>query len=206
MTGRRQRAAGNRRRPQATGGPPGGAVSGGRATNAGVPANGSDQTAAIERALRDLDARSSDASARATGRKQERPSQRPRGAVVRRRRRVAALAVAIVLTIAAWLIFSAFRSGPTDFTGTWYTSSNLLGSPQLVIRKQGSLYTVQGLDVFGRPDKTMSLASGQLVAAGTTASGNRWQLVLQLLDDNDQILATLTTTGQPAQIDRYTRQ
>lgn len=206
MTGRRQRAAGNRRRPQATGGPPAGAVSSSRATNAGAPANGSDQTTAIERALRDLEARSSDASARATVRKQERPSQRPRRAVVRRRRRVAALAAAIVLAIAAWLIFSAFQRGPTDFAGTWYTSSNLLGSPQLVIRKQGSLYTVQGLDVFGHPDKTVSLAGGQLVAAGTTASGNRWQLVLQLLDDNNQILATLATTGQPAQIDRYTRQ
>jgi hypothetical protein len=206
MTGRRQRAADSRRRPQATGGPRAGAVSGGRAANRDAPANDSDQTTAIERALRDLDARSSGASARAAGRKQERPSQRPRRAVVRRRRRVAALTVAIVLAVAAWLIFSAFRSGPTDFAGTWYTSSNLLGSPQLVIRKQGSQYTVQGLDVFGHPDKTMSLAGGQLVAAGTTASGNRWQLVLQLLDDQNQILATLTTTGQAAQIDRYTRQ
>jgi hypothetical protein len=30
--------------------------------------------------------------------------------------------------------------------------------------------------------------------------------VLELLDDQNQILATLTTTGQAAQIDRYTRQ
>ncbi|MGO8683638.1 MAG: hypothetical protein ACLQUT_03525 [Thermoleophilia bacterium] len=119
---------------------------------------------------------------------------------------MAALAVAIVLAVTAWLIFSAFRGGPTDFTGTWYTSSNLLGSPQLIIRKQGNLYAVQGLDVFGHPDKAITIDDGRLLASGTNASDNRWQLVLQLLDDNNQILATLTTTGQPAQIDRYTRQ
>jgi hypothetical protein len=123
------------------------------------------------------------------------------------RRRLFALAAFGVLVLIGWLLVNTLAGGatPTDYQGTWLTSSNLLGSPKLVITDQSGVWAVTGLDVFGRPDKTVALSGGKLVATGTGSTG-RWQLELQLLDDDHQLIATLSAAGSAPQIDRYTRQ
>jgi hypothetical protein len=123
------------------------------------------------------------------------------------RRRIFALAAFGILVLIGWLLVDTLAGSgtPTDYQGTWLTSSNLLGSPKLVITNHSGIWAMTGLDVFGKPDKTVALSSGRLVATGTSTNG-RWRLELQLLDDDHQLIATLSAAGSAPQIDRYTRQ
>ena len=123
------------------------------------------------------------------------------------RRRLFALAAFGVIVLIGWILVNTLAGGgnPTEYEGTWFTSSNLLGSPKLVITRRAGVWAVKGLDVFGKPDKTVTLSDGKLVATGSGTSGRsrpraaasrRQPPAHRHVDDR----------GTAPQIDRYTRQ
>lgn len=102
------------------------------------------------------------------------------------RRRLVALLVVAAIVFAGWYFFLNRRN--TDFAGTWEGSQALLGSDRLVIKKNGSAFTIKGLEIHGQPPSETHVDDGKLYATGES-NGETWTVRFEVASDGRQLWA-----------------